>query len=69
MEPCKRSDGSFRAHFTTAEEAREFQQRPENVAMYGEDEVRFCTRCGYFHLSHPTWEKPWETHVSQLVPN
>ena len=66
---CKRSDGSNRAFFATVEEAREFQRRPENAAMYGEDEIRFCTRCGHFHLSHPTWVKPWEIVVSEITVN
>jgi hypothetical protein len=66
---CKRSDGSNRAFFATVEEAREFQQRPEYVADYGEDEVRFCTRCGNFHLSHPTWVKPWEIATSEMKVN
>ncbi len=67
--PCKREDGSYRAHFATAEEAQAFQQRPENFDVYGEDEVRFCTRCGNFHLSRKFWKKPWEIPTAQLRRN
>jgi hypothetical protein len=69
MNPCKRSDGSLRAFFKSAEQAEEFKVRPENITIYGEDEVRFCTRCGFFHLSHPTWVKPWEIAASETRVN
>jgi hypothetical protein len=66
---CKRSDGSLRRWFHTVEEAETFQADPANAAVYGEDEVRLCTHCGHFHLSHPTWEKPWEIAVTELKVN
>ncbi len=64
---CKRSNGSDRAFFTTVEQAEAF--RSEHPASYGEDEIRFCTCCGYFHLSHPTWVKPFEIPVSGMKVN
>ena len=67
IEPCKRSDGTNRAFFETAEDAVTF--RSQHPTTYGEDEVRFCTRCGHFHLSHPTWVKSWETLIENVVVN
>jgi len=51
------------------EEAREFQQRPENVAMYGEDEIHYCRLCGFYHLSHPSWNKPHEIPAEKMKVN
>jgi hypothetical protein len=67
--PCKREDGSFRAHFATAEDALAFQRRPENKLVYGADEIRFCTRCEKFHLSRNFWEKPWEIPLENGAVN
>lgn len=67
--PCKREDGSFRAHFATAEEALAFQRRPENELVYGGDEIRWCRLCGWIHLSAPHWDKPHEIPVEDLKAN
>jgi hypothetical protein len=69
IQNCRRSDGSLRAFFATVEEAREFQQRPENVAMYGEDEIHYCRLCGFYHLSHPSWNKPHEIPAEKMKVN
>jgi len=70
MEHCKRSNGTVRKWFDTVEAALEFQKvHPEG---YGADVVTLCRKCGgCFHLTHPDWlsDLPWETPVSELVPN
>ena len=70
IEHCKRSNGTERKWFDTVEAALEFQKvHPEG---YGADVVTLCRKCGgCFHLSHPDWlpDLPWETPVSELVPN
>jgi hypothetical protein len=68
METCKRSDGSERRWWETAEEAAAY--RNTNPA-YFPDRVVFCGRCGKFHCSNPNWniERPWETPVEKVVVN
>ncbi len=64
---CKRSNGSNRAFFQTVEQAEAF--RSEHPDEYGEDEIRFCTRCGFYHLSHPTWIKHFEVPAEKMRAN
>lgn len=65
--PCKREDGSYRAHFATVEEAEAF--RLANPVVYGEDEIRWCRRCERFHLSRKNWIKPWEITLENGAVN
>lgn len=65
---CKRSSGTDRAWFATREAAEAFALDPANPA-YHSDVVTFCSRCGFFHLSHPDWLEhlPWETVAKDVV--
>lgn len=68
LEPCKRSSGTARAFFTTQDEAL---NHTKDHSEYREDIVVFCTRCGYYHCSHPTWleSRPWEIIASDVRNN
>ncbi len=65
---CKRSNGSDRAFFTTVEQAEAFKAMPENIAYHG-DRVMWCRLCGYYHLSAPHWNKPFEIPASEVRAN
>jgi hypothetical protein len=53
-EPCKRSNGSYRAFFETKEAAEAFAADPANTAYHG-DLAHHCRLCGHWHLSRPEW--------------
>ena len=50
---CKRSNGTYRAHFETREEAEKFAADPANVAYRGDLAYR-CLECDAWHL-WPVW--------------
>jgi hypothetical protein len=54
---CKRSNGTYRAHFRAQEEPEAFAADPVNVAYHG-DLAHKCFRCGAWHLSRPEWLVP-----------
>lgn len=56
-EPCQRRTGSFRAFFSTKEEAEAFATAPGNTA-YHSDIAHRCGKCGYWHLSRVEWLVP-----------
>ena len=67
VQHCRREDGTERKWFDTAPEAASWREaHPEK---YGADEIMFCTRCGAFHLSHPSWREylPWEVPAKAVV--
>jgi len=53
---CRRSNGTLRAWFETAEEAVAFAENPLNTAYHGDVAVQ-CLKpgCGGWHLSQPHW--------------
>ena len=51
-EPCRRLDGTFRAFFTSKDEAENWAETHEN---YFGDIAHLCQHCGYWHLSRPQW--------------
>jgi hypothetical protein len=53
--PCKRSNGTFRAFFSTQEKAIAFANEPANWPVYRGDIAHLCHKCGYWHLSQPNW--------------
>jgi hypothetical protein len=57
MEPCRRSSGSYRAHFPNKEAAEAFAKDPANPAYYG-DVAHLCHKCQRWHLSRPEWLVP-----------
>ena len=57
-EPCKRTTGSYRAYFSSKEEAKSVLLRtPRNTAYHG-DIAHLCGKCGYWHLSRAEWLVP-----------
>ncbi len=56
MIPCKRPSGTTRAYFESIEQAEAFAADPENPAYHG-DVAHLCLKCGWFHLSKPSWLK------------
>ena len=54
-EPWRRSNGTFRAHFKTKEEADLFAQDPANWPTYKGDVSHKCPECGWWHLSKIEW--------------
>jgi hypothetical protein len=64
---CRREDGTERKWFDTAPEAASW--KAAHPKSYGSDEIMFCTRCGAFHLSHPSWAEflPWEIPAKATV--
>ena len=54
---CKRSNGTYRAHFRAQEDAEAFAADPMNVDYHG-DLAHKCFRCGAWHLSRPEWLVP-----------
>jgi len=54
---CRRTDGTYRAHFETREAAEKFAADPTNVAYHG-DMAHLCLKCGAWHLSKPEWLVP-----------
>jgi hypothetical protein len=57
-EPCRRSDGTFRAHFPSREAAEAFAADPQNWPVYKGDIAHFCGKCGRWHLSRIEWLVP-----------
>ena len=57
-EPCKRSTGTYRAHFETRAEAEQFAQDPANHPIYLGDVAHKGGSCGWWHLSRPEWLAP-----------
>jgi hypothetical protein len=57
-EPCKRSTGTYRAHFETRAEAEQFAQDPANHPIYLGDIAHKCGICDWWHLSRPEWLAP-----------
>ena len=57
VKPCKRTTGTYRAHFATREEADKFAADLANTAYHG-DVAHLCAKCGYWHLSRPEWLAP-----------
>ena len=65
--PCKRSDGSLRAHFLTKDEAEAFAADPANHPAYLGDLAHECLICGWFHLSKVEWLVPsWVVHSTAV---
>ena len=61
-EPCRRSNGSFRAHFASREDAERFAADSKNWPSYQNDIAHKCQKCLYWHLSKAHWLCPeWET--------
>jgi hypothetical protein len=68
-ERCKRSNGTERAWFHTRGEAEAFAQHPANRAYHG-DIAHTCGKCGFWHLSQPSWLFPqWDTMHENTVVN
>jgi len=69
-EPCKRSTGSYRAHFQTRDEAERFGRNPQNPAYHG-DIAHKCRSCGWWHVSRPEWLAPaWlDLHAENAIVN
>jgi hypothetical protein len=60
-EPCRRQSGSFRAYFSTREDAEAFAAVPANPAYHG-DLPALCVFCDLYHLNRPEWLQPQLTH-------
>jgi hypothetical protein len=58
MGPCKRSNGTLRAFFSTREEAEAFAKDPKNWPVYKGDIAHQCGKCGRWHLSRCDWLVP-----------
>jgi hypothetical protein len=54
---CLRSSGTERAWFFNREEAERFAASPANPAYKG-DVAHECVKCGFYHLSKPSWLEP-----------
>ena len=54
---CLRRSGTERAWFFTREEAETFAASPANPAYKG-DIAHECVKCGFYHLSKPSWLQP-----------
>ena len=68
-EPCKRASGSYRAYFSTKEDAEAFAADPTNWPTYQGDVAHRC-HCGFWHLSRVEWLFPeWETLHENTVVN
>jgi len=52
--PCRRNNGTFRAHFPSKETAEAFANDPANTDYDG-DVAHLCPRCFRWHLSRPEW--------------
>jgi len=55
---CKRKSGTERAWFSTREDAVRFAEHPANHPVYLGDVAHLCDKCGYWHLSNPSWLQP-----------
>ena len=67
-EPCRRrSTGSFRAYFSSMEEAESFAANPENWPVYQGDIAHLCHKCGRWHLSRSEWLVPKHQRVMKTV--
>jgi hypothetical protein len=51
---CLRRNGTERAWFLNREEAEHFAESPTNPAYHG-DIAHECAKCGFYHLSKPSW--------------
>jgi hypothetical protein len=49
--PCRRNNGTFRAHFPSREDAEAFAADSKNID-YHDDIAHLCHKCGRWHLSH-----------------
>jgi hypothetical protein len=68
QEPCRRPSGSFRAYFSTREEAEAFAQDPANHPAYLGDIAPECPICGFWHLSRFEWLFPeWDLRENVAV--
>ena len=56
-DPCRRSSGSYRAHFPDRESAESYAKDPANPAYHG-DVVTPLPQCQRWHLSKPEWLVP-----------
>ena len=56
-EPCRRRSGSFRAFFSTKDDAETFARDPGNTDYHG-DIAHRCGKCGLWHLSRVEWLVP-----------
>lgn len=65
-EPCRRPSGSFRAFFSTKEEAEAFSADHENTDYHG-DIAHRCGKCGRWHLSRVEWLVPEAARVMRGV--
>lgn len=54
---CLRRKGTPRAYFLTREEAERFASSPSNPVYKG-DLAYDCVKCGFYHLSKPSWLQP-----------
>jgi hypothetical protein len=54
---CLRSSGTERAWFFNREEAERFAASPANPVYHG-DIAHECAKCGFYHLSKPSWLEP-----------
>ena len=54
---CLRRNGTERAWFLNREEAEHFAESPTNPAYHG-DIAHECAKCGFYHLSKPSWLEP-----------
>jgi hypothetical protein len=54
---CLRRNGTERAWFATREQAERFAASPANPAYKG-DVAHECAKCGFYHLSKPSWLEP-----------
>jgi len=57
MKPCLRRNGTPRAYFFNREEAERFAASPANPAYKGAI-AHECVKCGFYHLSKPSWLQP-----------
>jgi hypothetical protein len=69
-EPCKRRNGTYRAYFTSREEAEAFANNQANWPVYKTDVAHLCERCGFYHLSRLEWLFPeWNTLEENATVN
>jgi hypothetical protein len=67
IEPCRRSSGSYRAHFPSKEAAEAFANDPANWPAYQGNIAHLCHKCEHWHLSDPSWLVPDHQRVMKSV--